>query len=65
MVPFHTLRAVRSLKLRQSAGFRKDNGPENDNPSSLVLWGLRGGVVLGDGAGVRGAGSERKDGGTA
>ena len=52
MAPFHTLRVVRSLKLRQSAGFVETHEPENDNPSTLVLQWLRGGAVLGDGVDV-------------
>ena len=39
------------FKLSQSAGFEKDNGPENDNPKLLVVWELRGGAVLRDGVG--------------
>jgi hypothetical protein len=65
MVPFHTLRVVRSLKLRQVCRFFEEtHEPENDNPSTLVLQGLHGGVVLGDGIDVCGDG-ECKDSRTA
>src|SRR5580692_1941946 len=41
--------------------FAETHGPENDNLSSVVVWGLRGCDVLRDCAGLRGARTGKDD----